>query len=949
LSHAVSAEFRHIFAQNSPKEIITFFKENFGEDGEAFIKDYAKRYKITSTGFSEFDSPQRDDARYEEDRSSYKDSYNALKYAIKNSTSSVSDFMEMASKSFDELAWSSSYGGRPWANIAKGWTRLDEAENLNDRIIAIDHAYDLQHNTDTVFNKIKAYYKANSGYSWIKLALDKKAEIRNMYEIFSDISSGLKPMASAIIKDTTGDTLELWRKKQDPNFGKEVPPKYDVKPDEFKIGDTVKIISDGSYRGMNAVIKDYSNGKYHLYDFTDDGTPAFEGMNVVAKAKDIEKVYNYKLGDKVKINNTYNKYNGEIGEIVEIDKDDKEYEGGAYIIKLDNYPKVPAQFYGMHEFKKVELAKDSDDKPDELKVGDKVKITAKHASKYNKTGEIISKVSVSELDDRIKYLVKVEDGEELYYFDDMIEKLDNKDLKVGDYVYVIDPSNDGVDDSVNAHKPYLVKIDGEESVLKDSTGIIWYVNIDNLRPIDEYEIGGNIKVGDKVTITDPNIDYDGKVGTVQNIINQDFDGEKTHKVHFGGPSFDYIWTTPDKLTLTLKPNKPIKQTNQPAIFKIGDKVKFEVPNVKDYGKVGEIIEITEGTQTVYKVHFGGNDLDYAWSYAKYLTLALKPIQDKSIYDIGKNVNLDYEGFPDKGLVVDNTEKIGDGTVVYKLAFKDGTTHTFHPDYLSNPSKDVTTQSDGHEFRKGDLVKSKINDKIGTIITQAKNDVGGYNYNVKFDDGYSAWHYENEMKLVGADVKKDVTTQSDVEFKVGEKVKVDFSTLPPIGIIIDDTKSNSTGDKLYTLEFEDGITHRLHSDYISKYTVGDQSENKFKVGDLVKITQGVALGMIGTIESLDDFHGADKQLYEIKINSTTDVVHKYADEIKLVSVSIAKPTTNTSKFKVGDEVEALAGMQSGKTGIIKAIITDPATQGNELIYVDMNGERWKFYKDELELA
>lgn len=81
--------------------------------------------------------------------------------------------IEMFEEVFRKGKWNHSYGGKAWGNIAKGWLELDAAKSNTDIKTYIDHAYDLQHNTGSVFNKIKEYSKGGN-YDWLPAALDKK-------------------------------------------------------------------------------------------------------------------------------------------------------------------------------------------------------------------------------------------------------------------------------------------------------------------------------------------------------------------------------------------------------------------------------------------------------------------------------------------------------------------------------------------------------------------------------------------------------------------------------------------------------------------------------------------------------------------------------------------------------------------------------------------------------
>jgi len=71
---------------------------------------------------------------------------------------------------FRDLKWVAQYGGEPWVNIVLATKNLVKAESDREIISAIDHTIDLQHNTGTVFNKLKGYSEGR-----IKKLLDAKA------------------------------------------------------------------------------------------------------------------------------------------------------------------------------------------------------------------------------------------------------------------------------------------------------------------------------------------------------------------------------------------------------------------------------------------------------------------------------------------------------------------------------------------------------------------------------------------------------------------------------------------------------------------------------------------------------------------------------------------------------------------------------------------------------
>jgi hypothetical protein len=119
---------------------------------------------------------------------------------------------------YEKGEWASMYGGDAWAKIAKAWTKLNDAKDNMHKMIWIDHVYDLQHNTDTVFNKISSYTK-NGSYSWLKKALDYKFKIKDPFELWNKISDSMRSLAAPAVKAWTGNTLEEFAKK---NRGSEI-------------------------------------------------------------------------------------------------------------------------------------------------------------------------------------------------------------------------------------------------------------------------------------------------------------------------------------------------------------------------------------------------------------------------------------------------------------------------------------------------------------------------------------------------------------------------------------------------------------------------------------------------------------------------------------------------------------------------------------------------------
>jgi len=140
-----------------------------------------------------------------------KDSYKAIlktKYPPKKLTEIFKYSFMMISNILETTV----YGSKPWVNIAKAWNKLFKVKNLGDKIVLIDHIYDLQHNTDTIFTKIKEYSK-DGGYVWLKNALDFKKNITNPFELYNVMSAGLKGPFAYYMKQSSGITLQKFKSK----------------------------------------------------------------------------------------------------------------------------------------------------------------------------------------------------------------------------------------------------------------------------------------------------------------------------------------------------------------------------------------------------------------------------------------------------------------------------------------------------------------------------------------------------------------------------------------------------------------------------------------------------------------------------------------------------------------------------------------------------------------
>jgi hypothetical protein len=264
---SLTAEIRHFFDANvfshaqtilTPKEIKIFSK-------------YTEKYTDFKTLGIEPTKRTKFNRRLIKDSD---DEYLKSYKAALNADPEKRTLVEAMEKLFQSGEWKRSFGGKAWANIASAWLKLSDAKTNTEKMIWIDHVYDLQHNTDTVFNKIKKYTKDGS-YSWLKRALDFKFKIKNPYDLFDKISHSMKTLSGAAIKQWKGTTLEQYLKDKKKTLNKKnitIPSEKEnsstdnkpIEENKFRKGDKVKIKD-------SVMVKDLSS----------IGIPPYDGKKIV--------------------------------------------------------------------------------------------------------------------------------------------------------------------------------------------------------------------------------------------------------------------------------------------------------------------------------------------------------------------------------------------------------------------------------------------------------------------------------------------------------------------------------------------------------------------------------------------------------------------------------------------------------------------------------------------
>lgn len=217
LKFALSAEFRHykvftLLGNAANKKRIW---NNFPSHIQQFLLTYEKEfsYRASEHSLSSLDPRVRrnlkkikQDPLYKDEtdatdstgrHSYYLTSFRSLVAAQKKLNLTDLDIAKILIYMFKELTWASNYGGKAWANIAETYKNLLLSTTLQEKIVWIDHAYDLQHNTGTIFTKLRTYYK-RGGFSWIALALDWKKDQTDLRKFQSKVSTSVKPLVGYI-------------------------------------------------------------------------------------------------------------------------------------------------------------------------------------------------------------------------------------------------------------------------------------------------------------------------------------------------------------------------------------------------------------------------------------------------------------------------------------------------------------------------------------------------------------------------------------------------------------------------------------------------------------------------------------------------------------------------------------------------------------------------------
>lgn len=143
----------------------------------------------------------------------------AVNQAQKKLGISDSNLFRYMEEIYTKTYWMTGFGGKAWAQIAKAAYKLVESTTLMEDVIYIDHAYDLQHNTGSVFDKVKEYYKQGD-IGWLNDALDWKKENTDIRGFYKRVSSSLRYVVAWVAKNEHDVSLEDYKDPNKPDVAK---------------------------------------------------------------------------------------------------------------------------------------------------------------------------------------------------------------------------------------------------------------------------------------------------------------------------------------------------------------------------------------------------------------------------------------------------------------------------------------------------------------------------------------------------------------------------------------------------------------------------------------------------------------------------------------------------------------------------------------------------------
>jgi len=202
LTFAISVELRHVFDECR-------ITDHCSENSEKFFKILRRKLKFNLRVYKKDLVGAIAKERLDSPRTR---AYKATRNVVKALGLTDLEFATIAKRAFYDFRWTSGYGGTAWGRIAEALMHLLESKTIEEKATWIDHAYDLQHNNYTVFDKLYTYSRpiSNTGqpHRWLISALDWKKEVIDIREFYFKVSPELRPAVARAAREFHSGSIE---------------------------------------------------------------------------------------------------------------------------------------------------------------------------------------------------------------------------------------------------------------------------------------------------------------------------------------------------------------------------------------------------------------------------------------------------------------------------------------------------------------------------------------------------------------------------------------------------------------------------------------------------------------------------------------------------------------------------------------------------------------------
>lgn len=804
---SIAAELRHVYDTGSkPNDVINKVKEALGPKEAKMLKEYTINLKgLQNPEVAGLVSRRSVPDTAKGSDKGYTNSYKAMKRA----GGTDEEWAKLAKWLFYNVEWNGSYGGKAWGGIADGWLHLNNAKAANKIITYIDHVYDLQHNTGSVFTKLKSYRK--DGYGWIKDALDHKRDLVSPLEMLEHVSPSMRQLAKVGVKLKTGKT---W-----PDFIDEWPEILKKKTDV--------------YNQMQLSAWEKEKDYYEKRQ-----TNTFNQTQLLAwlKEKDkYEKAYPGELFDKKKpIPITPEQYN-------KIHPGERFYTEKPTLVTPEQYAKKHIHattavdpVTGKHEpamysignvnkayWEKVNKNKPvvpsytgtpiEPEHPTDVDIGDKVKIIGGSSGYVGQEGVVTDKI-IKNNNPYFKVEFSNKDTHDFkrHRFEVIEKKATSNDYKIGDKIIIVSGQYQGSKGIINTIHPgglYTVEISKPSGDIDNLVYSGHAIKKDDSVATDDY------KIGDKVVATQGS--YKGLKGVIKTISSYNTYLISLNMHQYGQE--DILFSKEGFKKDDSKDNDD---------YAVGDKI------IITGGSLGSLLNGKQGV--INKVISSGW---YNISVEGHGAILLKGDEIKKDDTVPTNK---YK-VGDKIVVTGGGMFVGDQGVITKVLDNE----LYYIDIKGSGSGSGPTLLKGSEIKKDD---SKIpNFKVGDIVdiisgNYFKGKTGKITYAT--DEKYSVQIQGSgiEKEYDGKDLELASPSTFISYFKVGDKVKIKSREYK--GLVGEILQKSHSGNSYY-VKFVDNYGTVIEQGFTS-----DELElllhHVFKAFDKVKIVSGYLKGKIGDV-------------------------------------------------------------------------------------------------------